>query len=217
MRWTVRRIGWSHARGSSSFRGRPGSPRDPAARHARPCGGAWRGWVSKHGDLVPEEGDIVKLRGLVCAAVVVATAVVGVGISASPADAATACYNNYQRLQVPTDHVDVWVNLCVISSGGNVQAEARVRWDRPAAHDSIRDFDYFTVNVRLERADAVIRSNNCVITELVNEHETSYVCETSWAPKGSAQTWTSDGAVVYDINLDGQGRFSWDLRGSPAI
>jgi hypothetical protein len=142
--------------------------------------------------------------------------------TASPADAASACHTNDRRFSVPGEDLNVHVQLCVgtgiINGVESVHATARVSWDR-SVPNIVNSFDFFSVTVRLERADRVIRDNECEVHQRIggSARGAAPVCSTSWVEKGAARTWTADGIVTYDINNDGKGRFTWDLTGSPAL
>ncbi|MGA5167962.1 MULTISPECIES: hypothetical protein [Streptomyces] len=141
---------------------------------------------------------------------------------ATPASAAPAAQcSSWQREEIDTigaSNLIVQVKLCVRRTASNaITAEAETRWTGGGGGFST-GLDKFSIQVRLERNDATVKSASANYTGHMNNYPESArklitPSHYSSVPGG----WTADGVVTYDIANDGAGEKTWQLGGSPSI
>lgn len=137
----------------------------------------------------------------------------GMLVGATPANATTKCTSN--RKEFPTDwyDADVTVKLCVRSENGGHFADGYVSWSDAGSNK----FDRLKVQVRPERYDADIAVDTCSSTAAINSTSTGDAFCGIGSFAGGSGGWTADGHVVYNINNDRKGDFTWFLHGSLMI
>ncbi|MEV4004831.1 hypothetical protein [Actinomadura sp. NPDC049753] len=142
----------------------------------------------------------------------------GLGYLAAPAMAYTEkCTSNQDTtIGTPGTNVSVHIKLCIVDSGGYHQAVAYGTFS--GGGGTTDKFDNFDLKVRVERYDSVYDTHTCDFTSLINNNSSSAI-SCGWAVSGSSYNygWSADGAVNYDINLDGLGGKTWNLTGTPTI
>ncbi|MFB4292010.1 hypothetical protein ACBI99_30500 [Nonomuraea sp. ATR24] len=145
----------------------------------------------------------------------------GTALTAPPAQAASwNCHAswNEKSFNLPgKPDMTVWARSCVYKDGNTRRARIELRWDQaePVYGES---FDKFAVQVRLERDDTVITSGWCEFKQTLNDNPDGFGSCTSRYVTSSAQYgWTGDGKVVYNINNDGNGDYTWNLHGSGEV
>jgi hypothetical protein len=152
---------------------------------------------------------------------------------AAPAHAANKqrCHTNAPKVIAIPRGADVRVSeqTCVIEfpvGAGRAKYKAWVHttW-RPSGSGGIRpkQFEDYNVTARLELnqsgPDRNLAKRTCKIASRLNRLASgSYTCQTDVEGNfGTAGRFTGDGSVVYDVDGDGKGNFSWPLTGSPAV
>lgn len=154
-----------------------------------------------------------KLKAYAAAAASMLTLAGALVLVSTPASAATQCKNNSKEFPTDWYNADVTVKLCVSSANGGHFAEAYVNWSEAGSNK----FDKFVIEVRLERYDADMAVVTCSMTAAINSLSVGNdFCGRGSFASGSGG-WTADGRVIYNINNDGKGDFTWSLTGSPSI
>ncbi|MFF4488310.1 hypothetical protein ACFY0F_17715 [Streptomyces sp. NPDC001544] len=159
-----------------------------------------------------------RVRGIGRAFLAIATTMVGLSAFTTPtayaADDISCTGKQHREFDTPGYNVDVYLQLCVWRTGSTYDAETYIDW---ADGGGARKFDLFWVETRLEKNDAAITYNGCDFTRAINDNETGgRTCGTA-SHTGSGTGWTADATVGYNIDLDGEGEFTWNLTGTPKI
>lgn len=163
------------------------------------------------------------------AALLLALAVAtGVAVAVAPVAAHAAeqkcneAGQNKRTFKIP-DQLDptVEITLCVRknTSGNWVSASAFVEWTRGPV-GIIGGFDKFEFNLRIEKDDAVKARYGCYPRDAINNlHNGEYLCPSRefGVAADSANTWTADATVRYNIDGDGKGDYLWDLTGTGRV
>jgi len=158
-----------------------------------------------------------KINARVLAVAMSAVALVGtVGLTASPAAAATKCKTSTEEFPTSGFNADVKVKLCHQRNyggpgGSNAYdlAYATVTWSEAGSNK----FDQFAVQVRVEKNDVSVKSNVCDITSRINGSASgSYTCTGTTVVNKFPDT--ADGTVTYNLNDDGLGKQLWQLGGT---
>ncbi|TYB51244.1 hypothetical protein FXF51_53940 [Nonomuraea sp. PA05] len=111
----------------------------------------------------------------------------------------------------------VEARVCVLANGNYRKGRIQVRWSVDGLTYGVR-FDKFVVQTRLERHDRIHQTENCDYEDEVNNQGGgSETCETAYMYSSVDGGWTGDGKIVYDVNNDGKGAYTWDLGGSPSV
>ncbi|WP_433466198.1 hypothetical protein [Spirillospora sp. CA-128828] len=146
-------------------------------------------------------------------------ATTGALVTGSAAQAATAaCYDNEKTFSLP-GKPDVWVGieLCIHHTSADRRvAHADVSWD--GSFLGGKRFDGFEVLIRIERNDTVYDYEWCDFTDTINSEPSSshWYCSVAYTSTADGG-WTADGAVIYNVNNDGDGDKVWDLHGTPKV
>lgn len=159
-------------------------------------------------------------------AAVLPLAVAGVATLAStPAFADDyACSGVHEKtFPTPGNDTRVEVKLCIDRGADGYQAYAYVEWwnggDSNVNDD--RKFDRFDVQIRVEQhasgSETVRGSRTCDSQYLINTTGTYGDDCGKYVVSNRTGTWSADGKIVYDIDRDGNGAYTWDLHGSPQI
>lgn len=139
----------------------------------------------------------------------------------APALAGVECTSSqHKEISTPGWDTDLYVKVCGSGGGGsNRGAFVIVSWSDggDSANDGDRKFDKLRVQARVERHGTSRASKSWSIAGKVNRNK-SGTWTSPWVRTGGGQPsggWTGDGAVTYDVDRDGAGSRTWQLKGSP--
>ncbi|NGO11927.1 hypothetical protein G5C60_31075 [Streptomyces sp. HC44] len=141
-------------------------------------------------------------------------------LAATPAYAVDfACKYQDKTFATPGDNTYVEIQLCIQRVGDGYEATADVSWFNggTSSIDGERKFDKFDVQVRVEQSNVVKGSRTCDIRYDINSFPRSSELCSKFVTHDRTSTWTADGKVVFDLDRDGEGAYTWDLTGSPQI
>lgn len=149
--------------------------------------------------------------------IAIVTALAGMMLFTSPAhaiDERKCTGTQHKEFATPGTDVDLYITLCVWRTGSRYDANAFGEWWDGGG---VRKFDAFRMEVRLEKNDAAITYNDCNYLSAVNsDSHSGFNCGTK-SSTGSGSGWTADATVLYDLDLDGEGEYFWNLTGTPQI
>lgn len=143
---------------------------------------------------------------------VAATGVVALG---SPAQAAPCGAHNEREFDTSGYNTDVHIRLCIsTNSQGQVRASADGYWTDGGG---LRKFDNFDIYVRLERpGGANIATKTCDETAEMNRASSGTIqCQSRYVSGLNPERVTADATIRYNLDSDGKGGYTWNLRGTP--
>ncbi|MFF2193554.1 hypothetical protein [Streptomyces sp. NPDC058157] len=121
----------------------------------------------------------------------------------------------------------LYVPTCIEAlPGGKVRGKASVNWSfmNDGQSDlSSKRFTSFKVTVRLKGrvpggTDAVVTSKTCDVTARINTAAAGDMdCLAPSTALDAKKQWSGDATVVYDIEGDAKGSFTWQLTSSPLM
>ncbi|WP_432137021.1 MULTISPECIES: hypothetical protein [unclassified Streptomyces] len=145
-------------------------------------------------------------------------------LAATPASAVDFnCKYQSKTFPTPGDDTFVEIELCVQRVADGYEASADVNWFNggDSSVDDHRKFDRFDVQVRVEQrvngSDVVKGSRTCDMRFSINTSKRGGKFCTKFVTHDRTAKWSADGKVVYDLDRDGKGSYTWNLTGSPLI
>ncbi|GAA2869700.1 hypothetical protein [Nonomuraea rubra] len=138
--------------------------------------------------------------------------------AASPAAATTNCSTWAKKTIALPGKPDLLVEArtCVLTDGNYRKGRVQVKWSQDGLTYGNR-FDKFVVQARLERS-IVHATTNCDYRHEVNSQGGgSETCDTPFKYSSVDGSWIGDGKIVYNVNNDGKGDYTWGLKGSPSL
>ncbi|MFI2431938.1 hypothetical protein [Streptomyces sp. NPDC018693] len=145
-------------------------------------------------------------------------------LAATPAHAVDfACTYQSKTFSTPGDNTFVEIDLCIRRVADGYEATADVDWFNggTSSVDGNRKFDRFEVQVRVEQrvdgSDVVKGSRTCDMQFSINTSPRYGQICSKFVTHDRTAKWSADGKVVYDIDRDGEGAYTWQLTGSPLI
>jgi hypothetical protein len=161
-----------------------------------------------------------KLSRISASLVAILALFLGSLLMAAPAHAASACKTTTKVFELDWEaDVQVNVKLCIESSGGEVFTHAEISWDAGWTSDPAGRFEYFQLDLRLEKyvngADTIRGRVTCDVSRAINSEQDGW--EYCSGPNGtkSGSGYSSDGTVHYQPV--GGSPSSWQLTGTPRI
>ncbi|MFF4370523.1 hypothetical protein [Streptomyces sp. NPDC001594] len=162
------------------------------------------------------------------AAAVAFSGIISVSQSASAAETCTTVENSrIQSMPGAIPEAQLYVPTCIEAlPGGKVRGKAGVNWSFISDGQSdltSKRFTSFKVTVRLKSrvpggVDTVVGSKTCDVTTRINAAATGDLdCLTVSATLDPKKQWSGDATVVYDVEGDSKGSFTWQLTGSPLM
>ncbi|MEU5976065.1 hypothetical protein [Streptomyces sp. NPDC047315] len=123
----------------------------------------------------------------------------------------------HQVKEFPTSgyNTDVNITLCVAPRTDGWIASVDGYWTDGGG---VRKFDNFDIQVRLERNDADVKVSLCDITAEINRADSGTIqCQTKIHKTENQKGLSADGKILYDLDADGKGGYTWALTGSPRL
>ncbi|MEU5973800.1 hypothetical protein [Streptomyces sp. NPDC047315] len=154
---------------------------------------------------------------------VTALAAGGILVAGNPATAAesaagpiNACSATQKKEFATSGYdTDVHLKLCVVPRTGGWLVSADGGWTDGGG---VRKFDNFDIQVRLERNDKDVLVSLCDITAEINRADSGRIqCQTKVHKTENQKGLSADGKVLYDLDADGAGGYTWALTGSPRL
>ncbi|MGP3952647.1 hypothetical protein [Streptomyces sp. 7N604] len=153
----------------------------------------------------------------VCSTAVLSASTVLFG--GAPAQASSWCSaTQHKEFPTPGYDVDVYLDVCIVRTTSNYNKYYASIGGYFIDGGGSRNFDNFDIKVRLERNNADILTASCDETYPLNNADSGALqCWTAEYYTTSPGGLSADGAVVYNIDSDGAGDFTWSLTGSPEL
>ena len=148
-------------------------------------------------------------------ALTVTTLAVGaVVFTGQPAQATQLCGPSFiKSFDTPGENIDVDYRFCIEKLNGRYSSKGH---GVVADGGGLRKVDSFKVESRLEKANSVVVKKTCDFTNAINNGDPVNInCETAWYDPNAS--YTADGRIYVDIDLDGKGGTWYNLTGSPAL
>lgn len=161
-----------------------------------------------------------RLRGTVAALTVGAAVSAGV-LVAEPARAENTC-SPAREASFDTSGFDtvLQVKLCISHGSPTRGAYATVSWTNggDSAADGDRKFDALVIHYQLQSYSETLASGSCSIAGRVNRNESgTYTCDTAYHKSPRKGGWSADGYISYNLDSDGAGGDTRQLKGSPIV
>ncbi len=115
------------------------------------------------------------------------------------------------------NNTEITVTVCIkVNSNYEAVAKTTISWHYGEEGYYDDKFDYLRIITRLESFDNMVQYDDCNLNDNVDASWSGVTtCTTPASDVTATNSWSADATVYYDINEDGEGKYTWNLTGSP--